>query len=152
MDGLFDMEKLLKSKSINFVGGPSELQTKRTCAIASYLALVVRKKYCPLVASQLAAKTHGFAKMWGGHQIQSWERVWISQRALPVSLTGHHAKMYSLLSDPSITAELRTYMQSNKWALDPEKLAAFTKNQLIPAEAENYVHKIIDNEMPSGLK
>jgi len=48
--------------------------------------------------------------------------------------------------------ELRTYMRSNKWALDPEKLAAFTKNQLIPAEAEKYAHKIIDNEMPSGLK
>ena len=69
-----------------------------------------------------------------------------------MSLTGHHAKTYSLLSDPSITVELRTYMRSNKWALDPEKLATFIKNQLIPAEAENYAHKIIDNEMPSGLK
>ena len=151
-DGLFDVEKLLKSKSTNFVGGPSGLQAKRTRAIASYLALVVRKKYRPLVASQLAAETHGFAKMWGGRQIRSWARAWISQRTLPVSLTGHHAKTYSLLSDPSITAELRTYMRSNKWALDPEKLAAFTKNQLIPAEAENYAHKLIDNKMPSGLK
>ena len=143
MDGLLDMEKLLKLKSTDFVGGSSGLQAKRTCAIASYLALVV---------SQLAAETHGFVKMWGGRQIQSWARAWMSQRTLLLSLTGHHAKTYSLLSDPGIAVELHTYMQSNKWALDPEKLATFTKNQLIPAEAEKYTHKIIDNEMPSGLK
>jgi len=152
IDGLLDMEKLLKLKSTDFVGGSSGFQAKWTRAIASYLALVVRKKYRPLVASQLAAETHGFAKMWGGRQIQSWARAWMSRRTLLLSLTGHHAKTYSLLSDPGIAVELRTYMRSNKWALDPEKLAAFTKNQLIPAEAEKYAHKIIDNEMPSGLK
>jgi len=78
IDGLLDMEKLLKLKSTDFVGGSSGLQAKRTRAIASYLALVVRKKYRPLVASQLAAETHGFAKMWGGRQIQSWARAWMS--------------------------------------------------------------------------
>ena len=32
------------------------------------------------------------------------------------------------------------------------KLAAFTWNELIPAEAERYAHQIIDKEMPAGLK
>src|SRR6202040_3054250 len=32
------------------------------------------------------------------------------------------------------------------------KLAAFTRDELIPAEAEKYAHQIIDKEMPAGLK
>ncbi|KAI6168758.1 hypothetical protein EDD17DRAFT_1773030 [Pisolithus thermaeus] len=137
MDGLLAIEKLLKSKTTHFVGGPSGLQAKQTRAIASYLALVV-------FASQLAAESHGFARMWGGHQVWNWANTWISQRALPLSLTGCHTKTYSLLSDPGIATELWTYMQSNKWAINPEKLAALTKNQLIPVEAEKY--------MPNGLR
>ena len=32
-------------------------------------------------------------------------------------------KVYSLLSNPTVAAELRTYVWLNKWAMDPEKLA-----------------------------
>ena len=128
------------------------MQAKRTRAIASYLALVVHKNYCPLVASQLAAECHGFAKMWGGHQVRSWARAWVSEWMLPISLTGHHTKTYSLLSDPGIAAELRTYVRSNKWAINPDKLAAFTKDQLIPTEAEQYTQRVTSDEMPNGLK
>ncbi|KAI5981433.1 hypothetical protein EDD15DRAFT_2183216 [Pisolithus albus] len=152
MDGLLAIEKLLKSKTTHFVGGPSGLQAKRTRAIASYLALVVRKNRCRTVASQLAAESHGFARMWGGRQVRNWANTWISRRTLPLSLTGRHTKTYSLLSDPGIATELRTYMRSNKWAINPEKLTALTKNQLIPAEAEKYVQQITANEMPNGLR
>ena len=128
------------------------MQAKRTHAIASYLALVVHKNYCPLVASQLAAKCHGFAKMWGGRQVWSWARAWVSEQTLPILLTGRHTKTYSLLSDPGIAAELRTYVWSNKWAINPDKLAAFTKDQLIPTEAEQYAQRVTSDKMPNGLK
>ncbi|KIK23133.1 hypothetical protein PISMIDRAFT_23531 [Pisolithus microcarpus 441] len=59
MDGLLTIEKLLKLKMTHFVGGPSGLQAKWTCAITSYLALVVHKNHCWTVASQLAAESHG---------------------------------------------------------------------------------------------
>ena len=142
----------MKSKTSDFAGGPTGLQAKQTCAIASYLALVVHKNYCPLVASQLAAECYGFAKMWGGHQVRSWARACVSEQTLPILLTGHHTKTYSLLSDPGIAAELCTYVQSNKWAINPDKLAAFTKDQLIPAEAEQYAQRVTSDKMPNGLK
>lgn len=82
----------------------------------------------------------------------SWTRTWVTNRMLPVSLTGCHAKVYSLLDDPDIVAELCAYICLNKWATNPQKLANFSKNRLIPAEAVKYVHGLIDQEMPHGLK
>ena len=38
------------------------------------------------------------------------------------------------------------------WAMDPEKLAAFLANKLIPAVADKYMCNITHNEMPHGLK
>ena len=32
------------------------------------------------------------------------------------------------------------------------KLAAFTQDELIPAEAEKYAQQIVDKQMPAGLK
>ena len=61
-------------------------------------------------------------------------------------------KVFTLLSDPEVCAELRAYVRSNKWSMNPQKLAAFMKNEMIPAEAEKYAHHIVDKEMPEGLK
>ena len=36
--------------------------------------------------------------------------------------------------------------------MNPAKLVAFTRDELIPTEAEKYAHQIIDKEMPVGLK
>ena len=36
--------------------------------------------------------------------------------------------------------------------MNPQKLAAFTKNEMISAEAEKYSYHIVDKEMPEGLK
>ena len=100
----------------------------------------------------MAAECHGFAAAWGGCQIRGWTRMWISQHALPSSLTGRHAKVYLLLDDLEIAMELRTYIRSNKWAMDAPRLTDFSKNRLVPAEAEKYLHGIVQNEMPQGLK
>ena len=67
-------------------------------------------------------------------------------------MKGQHAKVYSLLDNPAIAADLRTYVRSNKWAMNPEKLHQFTKKQLIPSAAEKYVQEITHQEMPQGLK
>jgi hypothetical protein len=63
-----------------------------------------------------------------------------------------HAKVYLLLSDPTVAAELQAYVHSNKWALDPSKLALFTANKLVSTAADQYSHHIIHKEMCCGLK
>ncbi|KAG2153091.1 uncharacterized protein EDB93DRAFT_1239876 [Suillus bovinus] len=136
---LKDVDKLLKSKKTQFIGG-------------LHLKLVVTNRRTFLDASERAAEAHGFAAKWGGRQLQGWTRKWLITRELPVSRQGHHAKVYLLLSDLAITSELRSYVRSNKWAVDPEKLTQFTKNQLIPSAADKYLQQIVHDEMPCGLK
>lgn len=76
----------------------------------------------------------------------------MKERALPTSKKGRHAKVFSLLSDPAIAAELRAYLRSNKWAMNPERLCQFTEDKLVPTAANAYLQQIINVEMPKGLK
>jgi hypothetical protein len=69
-----------------------------------------------------------------------------------VSKRGHHSKVYSLLDDPKIKAELRAYVRSNKWAMNPGKLAEFAKGNMLPAAADKYLRDVVQSEMPKGLK
>ena len=84
--------------------------------------------------------------------MREWVKDWIKNHDLPESDRGHNVKLFTLLSDPDICAELRTYVCLNKWSMDPHKLAMWTKNELIPAKAEKYAHQVINKEMPEGLK
>ncbi|KAI6097339.1 hypothetical protein EDD16DRAFT_1527624 [Pisolithus croceorrhizus] len=131
-----DVDKLLKSKKTVFAGGPNGLQNGHDA----------------IKASKMAAECHGFTAAWGGCQVCSWTRVWISQCTLPVSLGGCHAKVYLLLDDPAIATELCMYVPSNKWAMDAWKLSDFTKDKLVLAEPKKYLQGIVQNEMPQGLK
>ena len=103
-------------------------------------------------AGECAAESQGFAPRWGGRQVRSWAKVWVAKRELPKSVRGSHAKVRSLLDDPMVAAELRAYLRSNKWAMNPGKLAQFSKNELIPSAADQYLRKIVHDEMPRGLK
>ncbi|KAJ8580330.1 hypothetical protein M405DRAFT_890518, partial [Rhizopogon salebrosus TDB-379] len=149
---LTDLEKLLKSKKTTFVGGEQGLQARRAHAIASHLRMVVQNGRQWTDASERSAETHGFAVKWGGRQLRGWSVHWLQTRELPKSLKGQHAKVYSLLSNPTVAAELRAYVRSNKWAVNPAKLAQFARNQLIDTAADQYLHHIIQEEMPRGLK
>jgi hypothetical protein len=120
--------------------------------MASHLKMVVRNGRQWADAAECSAETHGFAAKWGGHQLCKWGRHWLRVRGLPKSLWGQHAEVYSLLSDPTVAAELRAYIRSNKWAMDPAKLAQFVGNKLIDTAADKYLQHIIDEEMPHGLK
>lgn len=61
-------------------------------------------------------------------------------------------KAYILLSNPTVTAEMCSFLRTEKWAVDPQKLAEFTKKAMVPAEAKRYAQQIVDEEMPQGLK
>ena len=98
-------------------------------------------------ASQRAAESQGFAAKWGGRLVRHWVRSWQQSRQLPTSKKGQHVKTFTLLSDPSICAELRSYVRSNKWAMDPAKLAEFSQKTMVPAAAEAYAQQIIKNEI-----
>jgi hypothetical protein len=125
---------------------------RRALAIQSHLQLVVKNKRFSIDASLRAAESHGFAAKWGGRNLRSWTRNWTKNHALPISLRGQHVKVYTLLSDPAIAAELRAYVRSNKWAINPDKLRQFSKNELLPDAADKYLRHLIREEMPLGLK
>jgi len=128
------------------------LEARRTLAIQSHLKIVVKNQWFSIDASEWAAESHGFATVWGGQLLQSWTREYTKTRKLPVSKHGHYAKVVSLLKDPAIAAKLRAYVHSNKWAINLNKLAQFTKNELIPSVADKYLKHIVHEEMPQGLK
>ncbi len=151
-DALGDLHSLRVSKKTKFVSGPNGLQARRAHAMESHLRLVIKNGCGWAKAAKQAAETHGFAVNWGGRQLRGWNRQWIKERILPISRQGRHAKIDSLLNDPAIAAELRLYLRSNKWAMNPEKLTQFTKNQLLPAAADQYLKQIVRKEMPAGLK
>ena len=151
-EALTDIQKLFKSKHTKFVSSDWGLQAKWVKAIKTYLHLVLQNKRHSIDASQQSAEAGGFVAWLGGYALWRWTRVYIESRKLPVSCQGHHLKVYLLLSNPDIAAELQAYVHSNKWAMDPAKLNKFTKNKLILQAADKYLHHLVDNEMPWGLK
>lgn len=149
---LTEIEKLIKSRKTQWSAGEHGVQARRARAIQSYFHLVVRKGYRGVQASQMAAETHGFGKTHSGRLIRQWGNAWLTNYDLPKSKRGCHRKLASLLDDPDIAAEIRSYLRSNKWATNPAKLADFTNNKLLPDEAEKYLHHIVNKEMPAGMK
>lgn len=103
---LDDIKKLINSKKTEFVSGATGLQSYCARAIQSYLVMVVKRGRLEIDASEKAAESNGFAAKWGGRCVRSWTRRWIKERKLPESRKGRHAKVYSLLDDPAIKAEL----------------------------------------------
>ncbi|KAF9455567.1 hypothetical protein BDZ94DRAFT_1277918 [Collybia nuda] len=133
--GLLAIEKLIRSKKTVFAARHNGLQAYCERAIQSHLQMVVNNGRHAIKASEMAAESQGFARKWGGRLVQIWVRKWILWRELPVSLKGKHVKVFSLLDDPSVCAELRSFLRSNKWSMDPKKL-----------------RHIVESEMPWGLK
>lgn len=146
------IEKHIASKTELFASGRNGLQAYRARAIQSHLHMVVRNSRKHIDASQRAAESQGFAPNWGGRLVRRWVKLWVQKRELPMSHRGAHGKVYSLLDDPAIRAELRSYLRTNKWSMDPAKLAEYTKTTSIPAAAEKYVRQVVEEEMPAGLK
>ena len=107
---LDDIEKLIKSKQTYFDAGQKSLQSYRALAIQSHLRMVVQNGRGAVDASEIAAESHGFAKIWGGRLVRQWVRDWIEHQELPMSQRGHHTKVYNLLSDPAICAEMREFL------------------------------------------
>lgn len=151
-EALMAIEKVIASKRDVFAAGRNGLQAYRARSIQSCLWMMVKNDRGLLEASQRAAESQGFAENWGGRMVRKWVRAWVATRELPVSARGRHTKTFTLLSDPTICAELRSYVRSNKWSMDPSKLAAFSQNKLLPAVADQYVRHVVDFEMPNGLK
>jgi len=151
-DAFVAISKLLRSRKTVFDGGARCLQVRRAQAIESTLSMVVKRKMALMPASEAAAASHGFSPYWGSRMVRSWVREWIKDRSLPESDRGSHAKVWSLLSDPIIRAEIRSYLRSNKWAMSPAKCQSFLNNELLPEKAKEYAKDIATVEMPQGLQ
>ncbi|KAJ6484122.1 hypothetical protein C8R45DRAFT_1099271 [Mycena sanguinolenta] len=129
------INKLIASKKDVFHAGNASLQLYRARSIESHLHMVVKDQKGWKLASETAAEAQGFATKWGG-----------------VSKIGKHGKSYSLYNDPIIHAELRSYIRSEKWAMDPAKLVESSEQKMVPAAADKYLRKITEEEMPAGVK
>ena len=57
-----------------------------------------------------------------------------------------------MLDDSSICAEIWAYLRSNKWATNSKKMANYTKNKMLPKEANKYINRILEKEMPCWIK
>jgi hypothetical protein len=137
---LKDIEKLISSKKDIFDAGQTGLQSYRAWAVQSYLNMVVCNKRNGITASRIAAEGQGFAPNWGSRMVQRWVQGWVEDRSLPTSAQGRHTKSFSLLDDPAVHAELQSYVRSNKWAMDPSKLAEFSEKQMVPKATKKYLH------------
>jgi hypothetical protein len=132
--------------------GVYSLQARRARAIESHLRLVVKEKMSYAEASRISAQAHNFAANWGARLVRKWVRIWIADRELPSSSRGFHAKVWSFLQDPTIREHIRAYLRSNKWSMNPGKLQAYLKNEMLPEQAKQYTKRAVDHEMPMGLK
>ena len=144
-NALLDIERCIASRKNQFAAGRDGLQSYRAQAILSCLHMVVNN-HCRLIdASQIAAKSQGFAEKWGGQMVRQWVADWIDSCELPESNRGCHKKVWSI-------SKLRSWLRTNKWSTNPQKLADFTKNKLLPDKAKKYLTHIVQEEMPAGLK
>ncbi|KAI4293703.1 hypothetical protein K525DRAFT_181665, partial [Schizophyllum commune Loenen D] len=150
--GLIAIEKLIRSKRDVFQAGDASLQAYRARAIESHLCMVVNNGRKHMEASEVAAEAQGFARNWGGRLVRHWVKRWIDERELPESRRGCHAKTFSLLSDLAVREKIRTYLRSNKWSMDPQTLASFLNNGMLPELAKEYALNTIAPEMARGLK
>jgi hypothetical protein len=150
--GLLDIEKLIASKKTKFDAGQNGLQAYRARSIQICLQMVINNNRKLIDASKCAAESQGFAAKWAGRMVRQWVASWIRYRELPKSERGRHKKVFSLLDDPKVATELRSYLRTNKWSMDPRKLSDFANNKLLPDEAKKYLHHIVEKELPAGLK
>ena len=88
----------------------------------------------------------------GGRLVRRWAEIWINQGELPTSRKGKHIKVFTLLEDPNVHAELQMYVCLNKWAINPAKLVNFTVQKMVPVVARAYGADLMKNEIPRGLK
>ncbi|TFK91105.1 hypothetical protein K466DRAFT_483432 [Polyporus arcularius HHB13444] len=149
---LVDIKKRLGSKKELLTGGLNALQSYRARAIQSCLHQMVHDKTGMMEASRTAAKGNMFSSKWGARLVRQWTREWIEGRTLPESERGRHAKVVSILSDPTVRASIRTYLRAEKRSQDPGRLKRLLQNELSPPEAEEYTKVLLSDEMPRGLK
>ncbi|KAJ3739808.1 hypothetical protein DFH05DRAFT_1537831 [Lentinula detonsa] len=133
---LTDIRWMIKSKRMKFEAGNCGLQAYRAHTIQSYLTMVIENGRSAMDALSIAAEAHGFSSKWGARLVRIWVRNWIKKRDLPESKRGCHVK----------------FLRSNKWSMNPEMLATFTKQEMVPSEAKKYLEHIVEDEMPRGLK
>ncbi|KAF9493177.1 hypothetical protein BDN71DRAFT_1483547 [Pleurotus eryngii] len=119
-----DIDKHLQSKKTVFHAGQTGLQAYQMRVVQSFLHMVINTGHGKMEAGAQAAESHGFTAKYGGRMVQTWAKRWVEKRE----------KLFSLLSDPAICAELRSYMRSEKWAMNPSKLAEFSQNKMVLAK------------------
>ena len=151
-DALASLQALLHSKKTEFQGGNIGLQSYRVRAMESHLQMVVNRGRGSMEASRIAAESQGFSPDWGARLLRGWVCDWINHRSLPQSNRGTHTKVASLLDDPVVKAELRTYIRKNKWSMNPEKVKNFVGKEIVLQAPEEQLGQKIEEEIATGLK
>jgi hypothetical protein len=149
---LTSLDKRIRSKKSVWVGGQGGLQFRRAAAMRACLHMMVGKRKRRFVdASQRSAEVHRFSARRGGRSVRKWVTRWVKEEELPTSRRGAHKKVSSLLDDADVSAEIRQFLRSNKWAMDPQKLESFLKKELLPQEASRYGSELVNFEIPKAV-
>ena len=131
------MNQPMLQESMYDVNLTSLFWSQHAWSIEYYLQMVVENGQKMIDASECAAKSEGFTPQWGGWLVWSWVHDWLKH--LSKSKQGQHVKVASFLGDPEICVELRSYLRTNKWVMNPQKLVKFTKGKLLPIEVKKYL-------------
>ncbi len=148
---LHDIEKTFASRHTEFESGHNGLQFYCAQVICAHLEMMVKGRKS-VDASECTSEALGFSPKWGAHLVRQWTFAWLNKRGLPKSHRGHHRKAFSLLENPTVCAELHSYLRSNKWAVNPKMLQDFMEKKMVPDEAKKYLDNMVNKEMPHGLK
>ena len=143
VSALHDIEKLIASKMDTFARPIAHEQYRASCG---WSCMENERPLMPPNERQRAKALHhsGVAE-WSEYGFESGcVRV-----NLPKSRRGRHWKTFTPLDDPAICMELRSFVRSNKWS---EKLKNFTRDNTLSASEQKYLHNVVDNEIPQGLK
>jgi len=147
---LKQLDQLIASRKTTWQSG--QLQEMHVRAVRATLDVMVEEQCGIMTASHIGTKANGFHAPWAMRMVRCWTRQLIATQTLPESERGRHAKLKSILSDPTVLEGIRAYMRSHKWSQSPGKLHQLLKNELAAPEAREYVTQITTDEMPHGLR
>ncbi|KAG5219374.1 transposase domain-containing protein [Salix suchowensis] len=150
LSALKDIEKVLKSKKTEFHAGNS---VWKPCVCEQFEAT------CTWWFTRKGENGCGKSCIRVSWFSGGWEAGWFACGQRIGLKIGHDhlttwlpSQILLIVVGPCNLHRTSLICPTNKWAMDPAKLVAFSKNKLLPDAAEKYVHHIVDQEMPRGLK
>lgn len=106
-----------------------EIEKVRMYAMLSYLRLIERGKR-KVEASVIVAEAAGKGR-YRARAIRTWTNNYMKSGSIPISLQGKHVKTWSFLWDDDILVQIKSFLRSEKWDINPEALASHVNEEIL---------------------